>query len=601
MGKRIWLLFVIIVLTLSAGCDLNFSTTPLEAPAGPSLDELSTLSALATQAYSTPTLELPELPTLTFTPDLSGQGGDQPVATNTPENQKPTKTAIPGSIKITSITQKSPGIAIVKWETTGDFPSGFKIVFSEQQTPPTYPENTYASVYSSTARAGVISYSPDRIYYVRVCRFMGNACDIYSDLGIFAFAPPTKTPRPTRTPSVIIVNGVEVPFDPSLVITLVKGGADGKAYFEWKDSSSTAKGYKIVYSTSVAAPAYPADPYFSISDPKVRSAFVDGASGTKYIYRICRFDGTKCTSYSAPYIFTFPGNISVNDSDINTITVRGVSSGVVQISWTATGSFPNGFKLLYSKSNSLPTLSDGVITISDGAARSVIFNGDAAETYYFRVCKYTGSDCANYSPVIDFTLGADNEWIMIDGVADNTINPGFITLDWSAYQYSTYPNGFKLLYSTNPIPTIDNSSSVSISSGYTWTGTIPSAPGILYYLRVCKTVGTTCGTYSDIESFTTATDGMVLTQDSVIPEKYNWTLPGDISNTDGYRLFWLEGDSVTPDWTGFDDSQSAVAADRTLTLSPALPFGDYILRLCTWNATTNNCMAYSNTLKVSVP
>lgn len=601
MGKRIWLLFVIIVLTLSAGCDLNLTTTSQETPAGPSLDELSTLSALATQTYSTPTLELPDLPTLTYTPDLSGQGGDQPAATNTPENQKPTKTAIPGSIKITSITQKSPGIAIVKWETTGDFPSGFKIVFSEQQSPPTYPENTYASVYSSTARAGVISYSPDRIYYVRVCRFMVDACDIYSDLGIFAFAPPTKTPRPTRTPSVIIVNGVEVPFDPSLVITQVKGGADGKAYFEWKDSSTTAKSYKIVYSTSVAAPAYPTDPYFSISDPKVRSAFVDGTSGTKYIYRICRFNGTVCTSYSAPYTFTFPGNIPVNDSAITTLTVSDVTPGVVQISWVATGSFSNGFKLLYSKTNSLPTLSDGVVTISDGAARTVNFNGDASNTYYFRVCKYTGSDCADYSPVINFTLGAGFSWLMIDGVADNTINPGYITLHWYANPYSAFPLGYKLLYSSNSTPTIDNSSSVSISSGYDLWGTIPSAPGTLYYLRICQTVGSTCGGYSDIEAFTTATDGMVLTKDTVTPEKYNWTLPGDVSNTDGYRLFWLEGDPVTPDWTGFDGFQAAVAADRTLTLSSALDSGDYILRLCTWNTLENKCMAWSNTLKVSVP
>jgi hypothetical protein len=601
MGKRIWLLFVIIVLTLSSGCDLNFSATSQETPSGPSLDEISTLSALSTQAYTTPTLGLPELSTLTPTPDLSGQGGEQPTETNTPGNIKPTKTAIPGSIKITSITQKSPGIAIVKWEATGDFPSGFKIVFGEQQTPPTYPENTYASVYSSTARAGVISYSPDRIYYVRVCRFQVNTCDIYSDLGIFAFAPPTKTPRPTRTPSKLIVNGTEVVYDSSLVITQIKGGENGKAYFEWKDGSSTAKGYKIVYSVTSAVPAYPSDPFFSISDAKARSAFVDGNSGTKYYYRICRFNGTACTSYSAPYTFTFPGTILVDTTDISIIGVADVSTGIVQITWSATGSFPNGFKLLYSKANTLPTLADGVITISDGTARSVNFSGDASSTYYVRVCKYTGSECANYSQVVYFTFGADYSWLVINGVADSNISPGYITLDWNAYPYDSFPLGYKLLYSSNSTPTIDNSSTISISSGYAWTGTIPSAPGTLYYLRVCKTVGTTCGAYSDIVSFTTATTGMTLTKDSGTPDKYNWTLPGDASNADGYRLLWVEGTNITPDWTGFTGYQAAAASSRTLTLSSALPNGDYILRLCTWNATDNKCMAYSNTLKVSVP
>ncbi|MDO9121054.1 MAG: hypothetical protein Q7U31_04665, partial [Anaerolineaceae bacterium] len=322
-------------------------------------------------------------------------------------------------------------MAIIKWEAAGDFPSGFKIVYSEQQNQPTYPENTYASVYTSSARAGVINYDYDKIYYVRVCRFTNSACDVYSDLGIFAFAAPTKTPKPTRTPAVVIVNGVEVVYDPSLVITKMKTAGSGKAYIEWTDYVGSSKGYRIVYSHTSPVPSDDSDPYFAVGDPKARSAFVDGEDGNGYYYRLCRFNGSKCTSYSKPYVFNFPNNSSTSDAAISIIGVDDVSTGVVKITWSATGSFPNGFKLLYSKSNTLPTLSDGVITISDGTARSVNFSGDVLSSYYVRVCKYTGSDCASYSQVRYITLGAGFSWLMIDGVADNSINPGYISLNWS--------------------------------------------------------------------------------------------------------------------------------------------------------------------------
>jgi hypothetical protein len=593
MGKRIWLFFVIVVLTLSTGCDLNYSLSSQGTPSGPSLDEISTLSAISTQTYSTPTIENSDLSSPTSTPvlDITGQGGELPTATIT---LKPTKTALPGSIKILSITQRSPGVAMVKWDVTGDFPSGFKVVFSDTQNQPTYPENTYASVYNSTARSAVINYVPDRIYYVRVCRFLYNSCDVYSDLGIFAFAPPTKTPRPTRTPSVIIVNGTEVVYDPSLVITKMKTAGSGKAYIEWSDGGSQSKGYRIAYSHTSPLPSVDSDPYFSISDPKARSAYVDGDNGNGYYYRICRYNGSKCTSYSKPYLFNFPGSTS---SDVITITsINELSEGVARIGWTAEGSFPNGFKIMYSKSTKTPSLSDSVTTVSDGSARSGNITGDVNSTYYVQVCKVSSSGgCSTYSQIEYFTFSPDYAFIYITGLADNPITTGSIDLKWHAY--GTFNEGFSLNLSTNA--DMSNPTVINVADQYATSYTLSGLPNTPYYITVCKKVGSGCAATSDKMEFTTASTGFLLTN-AGDPQVYNWSITAP--NPGGYHLFWIQDEYITPVWS-LALTQQAVADPNaiTVTLSSSLPKEHhYLLRLCTWDIDSSKCTSYSNTLEIDV-
>ncbi|PKO01161.1 MAG: hypothetical protein CVU42_01570 [Chloroflexi bacterium HGW-Chloroflexi-4] len=606
MGKRIWLFFVIIVLTLSTGCDTLLSGLSQPKPVGPSLDEISTLSALATEANSTPTLDLsiPLMPTSTPFLDMIGQGGEATDENSSAGGINATKTIMPGEIRITGITKKSAGVAQINWETSGEFPYGYKIVYTDQQTYPTYPENTFTSIYNSNAKAGVISYVPDRIYYVRVCRVLVDSCDLYSDLGIFAFAPPTATPKPTKTPSKVVVGGTTVPYDSTLTIDIIKSASTGKAYFAWTDKSSSSKGYKIVYSSSSQIPTYGKDPYFYIADSATRSAYVDGNSNTKYYYRICRFDGSKCTAYSAVYAFTFPSYSITSTADSSTITISSINdtaTGVAQVNWTASGSFPNGFKILYSKTNSLPTLADSVTVVSDGSLRLGSISGDPSATYHVRVCKYSGGECIVYSPVVDFTFAADSAVITITNLVDNATE-GSIDLDWTAT--GTFTNGFKVLYSTSQsTPTYENASLLAISDGSTRTATVVGSENTHYYLRVCKFTGSGCGVYSNIVEFTTQTTDVVLSKDGVTPDTYNWSLPGgDADNADGYKLFWAENDS-TPVWTsGLSTQESATASLRTLTLASPLSSGNYIVRLCVYSAASGgSCTAYSNTLEVVVP
>ncbi len=605
MGKRIWFLFVMIILTLSTGCGTLLSGISQPTSVGPSLDEISTLSALATQANLTPTLDLsiPLMPTSTPFLELEGQGGEATSENISPEDNNPIKTAMPGEIKITGISQKSAGVAQINWDATGDFPFGFKIVFTDQQSYPTFPENSSVSVINSSSRVGFFTYSADRIYYVRVCRLIVDKCDIYSDLGIFAFAPPTATPKPTKTASIVVGSGgTSVPYDSTLTIDLIKSASVGKAYFAWTDKSSSPKGYKIVYSSSSQVPTYGTDPYFYIADSTVRSAYVDGSSNTKYYYRICRFDGTKCTAYSAVYTFTFPTYSITSTADSSTISITSISdtsTGVAQVNWTASGSFPNGFKILYSKTTSLPTLADSYTVVSDGTLRLGSITGDPSATYHVRVCKYSGGECVVYSPVVDFTFAADPAVITITGLVDNSSVVGSVDLEWTAT--GTFSNGFKVLYSTSQsTPTYENASVIAVPSGSTRAATITGSGNTHYYLRVCKSSGTGCGVYSNVVEFTTRTADVVLTKDDFVADTYNWTLPGgNADNADGYMLFWATSD-ITPIWTsGFVDQVSATASLRTLTLS--LPTGNNIVRLCVYVASGPSCSGYSNTLKVVVP
>ena len=493
MGKRLRLALVVIVMLLSAGCEFNITGTSQNNAQTPSDMELATLSASDAQATATPDGIL-RLPTPSQTPiqAAEGQGG-------VPESSG----SVSGNIAIKTITEKSPGVALITWEATGNFPSGFQIVWTDQQKQPVYPEDNSISALSSTARSAVVNYTADTIYYVRVCGFMADKCEVYSDLGIFAFAPPTPTPTITKTVPAIVVNGTSIPYDPSLKITLMKGGESGKAYMEWSDKHPTSLGYKIVYSTTNQTPVYGTDSVFYVSDSKARSAYVDGSSSTTYYYRICRYTSSGCSSYSAAYTYTFPvaPTATPDSASITISSIIDTVTGSAQVNWTASGDFPYGFKILYSKTTALPTLSDSVVVVSDGSARLGTISGDPSATYHVRVCKYNGSTCSIYSGVVDFTFAADSSTITLDSVVDGS-SSGDMDLAWTPS--GSFPNGFKMLYSTTEsTPTYENASMASADSSAT-SGTINGAADTHYYVRVCKFTGSGCGVYSNIVEITTA-------------------------------------------------------------------------------------------------
>ena len=72
--------------------------------------------------------------------------------------------------------------------------------------------------------------------------------------------------------------------------------------------------------------------------------------------------------------------------------------------WTSDSNPARGFRIYYSTSNKEPGYGkDSYFAISDGKVREAYVDGKAAQTYYYRICKFTGSGCDAYTPAVSHT------------------------------------------------------------------------------------------------------------------------------------------------------------------------------------------------------
>jgi hypothetical protein len=117
-------------------------------------------------------------------------------------------------------------------------------------------------------------------------------------------------PVSTAVPGAYNVGGTPVQSTSSIVITNIQASSNTKAQITWTATGPTTQGFRIYYSTSFKTPFFDGYPWYAVSDPTIRSAYVDGTAGTTYYYRICQFNGSNCDFYSNSYTFTFPGATS---------------------------------------------------------------------------------------------------------------------------------------------------------------------------------------------------------------------------------------------------------------------------------------------------
>jgi hypothetical protein len=603
MARRLITMVILLCLLFTAGCIPVQPAATEDAAAAESAAQDATLQALAGTAQS-------------LSNTASALQSFQP----TKPTVKPTSTPSPASITITGIQNTGPGRAIVSWDAIGDFPSGYKIVWTDVMGKPSYPENINTYAGDPYARSAMISGVTGKIYYVRVCRFINEGCDVYSDLGIFVFTGKGATPT-TGIGTPTVKPGTPKPIGGGtggttgggtgggttgvkIVITGMSGGSTGKAYMTWTAEGSFTNGFKIVYSKTNSTPTFGTDSYFIISDSGTRAAYVDGEPGSKYYYRICRFTGTVCDSYSPTYTYTFPGVAYTATPDLATITLTGISDGTTGfaiVDWTATGSFPNGFKVVYSKTHPLPTLADTYYYVSNGSLRTATVPADPDGTYYFRVCKYYAGTCVVYSNVISFTLAPaptatpDGSTISNLNIIDTTVGNANLTWDASG----AFPNGFKILYSTTDTdPLYATASKIAVSSGSARSFAVSGLPGTVYYYRVCKFTGSDCTIYSDTISFMYAEppvdSGFVLAAPVMSSAQADLTWTVSPTSSLGYKVFW--GFSNPP------DTARAYLTSPTATTYSATglgPSSTYYFRLCKWNGTF--CTAYSNTVSGTTP
>jgi len=112
---------------------------------------------------------------------------------------------------------------------------------------------------------------------------------------------------------------------------------------------------------------------------------------------------------SIPGAYDQDGNpITTTKSSIIITSIKETGLGNAQITWIASGTFSNGFRIYYSSSIANPTYGGekSEYAISDGATRSAFISGTPGTTYYYRLCSFTGSSCDFYSNSFSFTFKA---------------------------------------------------------------------------------------------------------------------------------------------------------------------------------------------------
>jgi hypothetical protein len=196
----------------------------------------------------------------------------------------------------------------------------------------------------------------------------------------------------------------------SLTITHISSRTEGEALLEWQAEGDFLQGFKILWSKNNANPSFPQDPFIYIKDPDDRSVLILGDPGEQYYYRICKYDGRGCSFYSNAYTYTFDGTAKLTAAR-NKLSITNISNqslGKALISWDANGSFPNGFKIVWSSSSGYPVFpGDDSLDVSESNSRSAVVSGTPGTLYYFRVCHFTGRGCDSYSQSFHFSYTGD--------------------------------------------------------------------------------------------------------------------------------------------------------------------------------------------------
>jgi len=324
--------------------------------------------------------------------------------------QVPVETPAPIAITLLSAEDQGNGVVLVEWETSGEAPDGFKGVWSATNAMPTFPEDPYSYINDPAARSAYIQVDSEGNYSVRVCRYTGGVCDSYTAPMPVVVAP--FTGEPTEPPS----TGTVVPTQPpsasgSLTITGIADSGPGMVSVCWSAVGSFPNGYKLVWAADTEEPVYPGDSYVYVSDPASTCTSAAGVPGVDFYFRVCAYNGSGCSFYSPTVGHRYAavtteepgGGTSGNSLSLNSVSASGGDSATA--SWTATGSFPMGYKLVWSDTNSSPVYpGDNYNYISDPGTTSASLSGlSSGVTYYVRVCQYTGGGCTNYSNTITYT------------------------------------------------------------------------------------------------------------------------------------------------------------------------------------------------------
>jgi hypothetical protein len=282
---------------------------------------------------------IPDIVYVTATPEQPQVLVIVVTATPEPVTATATSTAVPNPhITMANSYDQGNGIIYVSWNADGgDFSNGFQVVWSDNNQSPVYPTDSSTYVSDSNARTVTFNAVAGRTYYIRVCRYTNGTCDLYSDVKSVSMSSSSSISRFANNPP-------------------------------YANQNTYPNGYPNTYPNGYPN-AYP-------------------------------------NTYPNGYPNFYPTSTQWTSSPTITITgIRGTGYGAAVIYWQAYGDFENGFKILYSTASSQPTYGDySAYSVDSGSARSASVSGNSDTTYYFRICRYTGSSCDTYSNVYKFTF-----------------------------------------------------------------------------------------------------------------------------------------------------------------------------------------------------
>lgn len=249
-----------------------------------------------------------------------------------------------------------------------------------------------------------------------------------------------------------------------------------------------------------------------------------------------------------------PSPTAVPGITLNTLTDLG--NGNINVTWSTTGTFANGFQVVWSATNSQPSFpQDSSTYVYDPGTTSTQISGEAGRTYYVRVCRYVNSSCDLYSNVQSITLSGTpitytypqytqyNQYLQYNqqynqypqynrnsqyynyprpqyyayptpSTSDTTpyapylyinmvLHAGSGSADLYWRSYGDFSKGYRLLYSTTDATlTYGDTLQYVITNGNTHMYTITGTNGVTYYYRICRFTGTTCDVYSNQVSYT---------------------------------------------------------------------------------------------------
>lgn len=502
-------IFLFIVALLVAGCTLQTAGNIYADPTRISVN-LTAISnnATATAVSATQAADLLQVEEQNVQPIANPDSVAQITAATATQQSNSS-----ASIFISKVVDNGLGSVTVKWDGVGDFSSGFKVIYDKYDDSPELATSSSVYITDPAARSTTLALEAGQRYFLRVCRYWNGACDPYSlpfEVTLAAAPAPTKTTAPAPTASLSIIDIDDV--------------SSGKAIFYWDAVGSFPQGFKIVWSATNNYPVYPGDTWLYISDPSARSTYVTGTPGQKYYYRICQYLDGACQFYSDTRAFTFAGSAQppapVTSISITSMTDK--TTGQAKIFWSVVGYSQYGFKIAYSQTNPNPVYpGDSFYYLSSPSATSAVVEGTPGQTYYYRVCEYTGGGCGVYSNTYTFTFAApppdptpDTSTITITSINPvaaiggspvaifNTVGGASATVYWTTS--GDFPDGFKLVWSTSPSPTYPGSSAGYYSPGST-SGTMTNlVAGTPYYVRVCKYISSqgSCSIYSNEVTYT---------------------------------------------------------------------------------------------------